>query len=426
MKHTPHLQSLICSSLRQEIQKATGCTEIAAAALVAAKAAETLGLPPTTLRLSVSPNIYKNGAFAGVPGMPVPGFKSAVSLGSVLAKSSQGLNLLDSVSSHEIANAKQFMNNIDIDVRFAPSPHAIYLHCDAQSGSTKASATILGSHDYFTNITQNGVQIYSQPIPQSVHDSHCIQNIPIRDLLSCTLGIPLSKLEVLRDAANINSDVCPPHRIPEHQKIARALHAIAESSPNCAAKAAQALAGSASEARMTGSTTPVIALCGSGNHGLANFLGVLGVAQSLGSSPDMTLRALAISSIVTIAIKAHTGKLTAFCGCAIAPATGLAAATVYLLGGKSKIMENAMNSVIATFAGMLCDGAKTSCAFKVSAVVGAAVDMARMAMQGAFVPEGSGILGDDIDETLTNLAILNSRGMIATEEVVLSMIQPQS
>jgi len=177
---------------------------------------------------------------------------------------------------------------------------------------------------------------------------------------------------------------------------------------------------------MAGLPVPVAAITGSGNHGIANFLGVWGYALAIGADRERIARALAISSLVTIAIKAHTGKLTAFCGCAIAPATGLAAAAAYLMGGDAATQAHAMQSVIGTFAGMLCDGAKPSCAFKVATVVGAAIDLAALAVAGAYVPDGDGIVGASVDRSFANLGRLNDPGMRATEQVVLDIIAGSS
>ena len=175
---------------------------------------------------------------------------------------------------------------------------------------------------------------------------------------------------------------------------------------------------------MTGLPVTVAVIAGSGNHGIANFLGVLGVAHARGANRNALAHALAIASTVTVCIKAHTGRLTAFCGCgcAIAPATGVAAATVFLKGGDIDAMEHAMQSVISTFAGMICDGAKVSCAFKVATVVGAAVDLGILAMEGAYIPDGNGILGNGIDRSFANLAALNDQGLRETETTVLRLI----
>ncbi len=239
-------------------------------------------------------------------------------------------------------------------------------------------------------------------------------------MLRTVLALPPTAFDFLVAAAEDNATAARAAQ-DGHAPLAAALQRGNAAAPSPRATA-QSLAGAASEARMTGLLVPLPAIAGSGNHGIANFLGVLGVAHALGANRDALAHALAIASTVTVCIKAHTGRLTAFCGCAIAPATGVAAATVFLKGGDIDAMEHAMKSVIGTFAGMICDGAKVSCAFKVATVVGAAVDLGILAMEGAYIPDGDGILGDGIDRSFANLAALNDQGLRKTETTVLRLI----
>jgi len=415
------LSSDLCEHLRQETQKATGCTEIAASSLVVAKAVEVLGRPATSIELIVSPGVYKNGSHAGVPGMKKPGLKSAAALGAVLASAESGLNILDSVDAATTQAAEEFLNQNTISAIFTETDDALFFCAKATEGKDTAIAVISGAHSHFSKIILNETVILDAPYVRPTASTFSITETPVAILLKALNDIPISDLEFLYEAAEINAKASDVHLKGNTSKLGHAL-AIKSQKEKTHTSAAQAISGSASEARMTGSTSPIVAITGSGNHGITNFLGVYGLAQSLKVSRDETIRALAISSLITSVIKAHTGKITAFCGCSIAPATGLAAASVYLQGGNIETMEHAMQSVIGTFAGMLCDGAKTSCAYKVSTVVGGAVDLAELALSGAYVPDGDGILGDTIDETFANLALLNNTGMRQTELLVLKMI----
>lgn len=204
-----------------------------------------------------------------------------------------------------------------------------------------------------------------------------------------------------------------------------ALRALTQGQASCAAMAGkvQTMTAAASEARMRGFPVPVYALSGSGNHGITAFVGIDIVAEELGADDERRCRALALASLLAIYVKAQTGRLTSYCGCAIAPATGVAAATVYLLNGSVEAIVQAMQSVIGTFSGMLCDGAKLSCAYKVSTVAAAAVQFAHLALRDAFVPCGDGIVGRTIEETIRNLGILNNPGMRETDRVILGLLQ---
>jgi L-cysteine desulfidase len=165
-----------------------------------------------------------------------------------------------------------------------------------------------------------------------------------------------------------------------------------------------------------------MAITGSGNHGITNFLGIYALAKELGVHDDALAKALAISSIITIYIKGCIKRTTAFCGCAIASATGIAAGSVYLLGGDFEDMGHAMQSVIGTFSGMLCDGAKESCAYKMSTATSAAIQFAYLALDGAYVPPRDGVVGNTIEETFENLSTLNDQSLTQTAKIVIEII----
>ncbi len=408
--------------LRAEIRRATGCTEVAAAALAAAHAVGALGRPAEHLHLSVSPNVYKNGVHVAVPGTPFRGLAAAAAIGAEIGDPSTGLEILDAADATVVEAAGLAVASGAVRVSFSAEDEPLLLRAAASAGNDVAVAVIAGAHDRLAEVRRNDRVVFKAlPLRDDAEDDlPDLRDVPVARMLATVDRIPVADLEFLMDAARLNADAARAGREAEG-RLGLALDARAAEAPSPRA-AAQAWAGAASEARMGGLPVPVAAITGSGNHGIANFLGVWGYAQAVGASHDRTVRALAIASLVTIAIKAHTGKLTAFCGCAIAPATGLAAAAAYLMGGDAATQANAMQTVIGTFAGMLCDGAKGSCAFKVAAVVGAAVDIAGLAVAGAHVAAGDGIVGATVDRSFANLARLNDPGMRGTEQAVLDII----
>ena len=174
---------------------------------------------------------------------------------------------------------------------------------------------------------------------------------------------------------------------------------------------------------MQGLIVPIMAIAGSGNHGITNFIGVKVVADELGADTLTTARALCISSMITVYIKGYVKRMTAFCGCSIAAATGVAAACVYLLGGSFEQGVVAMQSLIGTLGGMFCDGAKESCALKLSTAAMMAVQFAYMAVDGVGLPAGVGVIGNTIEDTFYNLGQLNNPGMVETDRVIVKLIE---
>lgn len=413
--------------LRSEIRLATGCTEIGAAALAAAKAAEELGRSPERLTLTVSPNIYKNAAMAGVPGTPLKGLAAAGALGAVIGRAGQGLAVLNAVDADVLAGARRLLDGGAVSVVCdGASRETVFVRADAEAAGTRTRAVIQGAHDHFVEVRRDDAVIFRDEAPRNGCDhAGLLRAVPVSELLALVDAMPANALEFLLDATGTNLKAAEADLKAAKSRLGPALQRRLEEGGGIAAARARAqwLSGAAAEARMSGALVPVMSITGSGNHGIANFLGVYGFAEGLGASRERIARALAIASIVTVCVKAYTGKLTAFCGCAIAPATGLAAAAVDLLGGSPATREHAMQTVIGTFAGMLCDGAKESCAFKVAAAVGAAVDIAVLAVDGAYAPDGNGVVGTGIDETFARLARLNDPGMRETEKVVLDFIR---
>jgi L-cysteine desulfidase len=173
---------------------------------------------------------------------------------------------------------------------------------------------------------------------------------------------------------------------------------------------------------MSGMRVPIIAIAGSGNHGIVNFLGPLAVAQAVGASEEQLARALAISSTVTVYIKGFIQRMTAFCGCAVAASPGVAASATHLLGGNWDAMTRAMHSVIGALAGMVCDGAKESCAYKISMATATAIQSAYLAAEGVGVESQMGVVGADIEATIRNLGALNNPGMVETDRFLLDLI----
>lgn len=416
--------------LRSEIRPAMGCTEIGAAALVAAKAGEILGAVPDTLRMLVSPNVYKNGISVAIPGTPLKGLAHASALGALIQQSHLGLNILNGANGSNAAEAARLVRSGRFSVEFDPkAPDPVFLRAEATAEGHSASVTICRKHSRIIEIRRDGAVLPSDAASAHEDDDALslsrLADARVRDLIQDVLAMDTSALDFLLEAARTNREAAKTDFETSGSTLGPALRALTQGQASCAAMAGkvQTMTAAASEARMRGFPVPVYALSGSGNHGITAFVGIDIVAEELGVDDERRCRALALASLLAIYVKARTGRLTSYCGCAIAPATGVAAATVYLLDGSVEAMVQAMQSVIGTFSGMLCDGAKLSCAYKVSTVAAAAVQFAQLALCDAFVRCGDGIVGRTIEETVRNLGILNNPGMKETDRVILGLLQ---
>jgi L-cysteine desulfidase len=416
--------------LQDEIGPAMGCTELGAAALAAAKAAEVLGTAPERLTLTVSPNVYKNGVNVGIPGTALKGLAYAAALGALIRRSDLGLNVLDGVTSRLADEAKSLVDKGCVSAGFDPdASDPVFVRAEAVRDGHTASATIRQRHSRFVDIRLDGVPQMAQAaaVDADAEEGSLarLAAVPVRDLIRSTLALNASSLRFLLDAARTNRQAALTGFENKQSTLGPALRNAAASNGvrDTVVENVQLMTAAASEARMRGLPVPVYSLSGSGNHGITALLSVFVVAEELGADEEHMCRALALASLLAVYVKAQTGRLTSYCGCAIAPATGVAAATVYLKNGSVEAMIHAMQSVIGTFSGMLCDGAKLSCAYKVSTVASTAVQFAQLALAGAFVPKGDGIVGEEIEDTIRNLGILNDPGMKETDRVVLGLLR---
>lgn len=189
---------------------------------------------------------------------------------------------------------------------------------------------------------------------------------------------------------------------------------------------AKILTAGASDARMSGENVQVMSSAGSGNHGITATMPVYAVAKKLNLSDEKLARAIALSHLITVYIKIHTGNLSALCGCAVAAATGASAAITWLMDGNNEIIASAMKNIIANITGMICDGGKVGCALKLSTAAAVAVESSLLAQKGIVVPDTNGIIADTIEQTVHNLGEVSMPGMIHTDKVILDVMMAKN
>lgn len=417
--------STLTRILQAEIQRATGCTEAASIAYATARAVQELGGPAESIEVALSPNMYKNAILVGIPGTGLRGARAAAAAGAVYPHPEHRLEILEHITAAHRAEVQTWLDGDRIQVTCLEDAEGVYARVTASGPSGKASAVIAGAHDHLAEVRRGG-QVVFQDAAQTAECQLSLLQYPLRQVIQAVLDEDPETSSFLLDGVQLNRAMAEEGLRHGASRLSQGIGSIAGSGASGLSTAmfeVQRLTSAASEARMTGLDRPVMAITGSGNHGITHFLGVYALAEHLGASREQLLRALAISAAITVYIKEITGKMTAFCGCAIAPATGLAAAAVHLLGGGWEQMTLAMQTVVGTFAGLLCDGAKESCAYKVSTAAGAAVEFAHLAMQGVGIPPVNGIVGPEIEATLRSLGELNRQGMRETDRVVIRLIE---
>ncbi|MGI6437545.1 MAG: serine dehydratase subunit alpha family protein [Sphaerochaeta sp.] len=414
------------SVLQREMRVAMGCTEPAAAALCAARASELLGENPVRLHVSTSGEMLKNAMGVGIPNTALKGLKAAVALGAAIADIQAGLNILSTIDEAVISKAEGFPVSLTI-VKDVPS---LYIQVEAVGLNHFARATISGEHERFSELVKDEEVLLSLPLDgcsatlEEV-DEVILSKSTLADILSWVEEAPPEAHALVLNALETNLSIARHSLESEYGlTVGKTIFTDCEKelqSLDQAFKRGSALAAAASDARMAGCPLPVVINSGSGNQGITLTVPLAPVAEHLRSSDEELARALLVGQLVGLSLTAHKSRLSALCG-AFTAAIGTACSLVYLLGGSQKQMDMAFNTMVGNLTGIICDGAKGTCALKIYSCVEAAHLAVKLALKGVGADGKSGIVGMSSQESIDFLARLMKEGMGKTEETILSIM----
>lgn len=422
---------LVCLSLlKKEVCPALGCTEPIAVALAVARAVEELGTFPSLIEIEVSANILKNGMGVGIPGTGMVGLDIAAALGAVSGKSKYGLEVLQDATKECTERAKKVVDDQIVKISITSESHKLYIKAKVSHQSHTASAQIIHCHDNIVSVEKDGVVTFSanastnQCAGKSDTTDKDARTTTIKEIYTFADSVDFSQIEFILESAKLNLALAN-----EGMKCNYGLN-VGKTVANKRLKYifgdgimshAMSLSAAASDARMAGSLLPAMSNSGSGNQGITVTLPVVAVAQKIGASDEKLARALALSHLVAIHIKGYLGRLSALCGCVVA-SSGASCGIIYLLGGNYNQTTYAIKNMVGNVTGMVCDGAKTGCALKVSSGVASAVQSAVLAMENHCISQNDGIIDSCIEQTIKNLAEVGSLGMEHTDKVMLDIM----
>lgn len=414
--------------MQHEVVPATGCTEPGAVALCVAKAVETLGCEPSAIRLRLSKNVFKNAMGVGIPGTGMIGLPIAVAMAVVHGDSKRGLEVLTMPEAY-VEEAKQWLaNNADrIDISVKECCDKLYVECSVENEGHLAVAVIAKRHTNFVFLSHDGKVLldHKQGLfqeqdndddPQEDNKQHV--ELTARMVYDYATTAPLDELDWLRETVEYNNAAS------ECGLEGMGLHTgqiLMEQARGDMVHTVVARTVAASDARMDGCTKPVYSNSGSGNQGICCTLPVYYYGKARGCSDEQILRALAMSHLMSIYIKRGIGRLSALCG--IVNATmGVSAALTYLEGGSFEQTGYALKNMINTIAGMVCDGAKPSCALKMSVGLYSAFVCSELAVHCRVVDCTDGLSESDLDCSIRNLGRLGKEGMNQTDDCILDIM----
>ena len=415
----------IIALVKREVVPAIGCTEPIAVALCVAKATETLGRRPEKITVLLSANILKNAMGVGIPGTGMIGLPIAVALGALVGKSVYQLEVLKDSTPQAVEEGKQFMAEKRIHIDLKPGiEEKLYIEVCCEAGTDKAVAIIAGGHTTFVYVARNEDVLLNKQKAASEETSEQVPELNLRKVYDFAMTAPLDEIRFILETARLNKAAAERsfegdygHGLGkmlrgnyEHKIMGDSVfsHILSYTSGAC-------------DARMAGAMIPVMSNSGSGNQGISATVPVVVYAEENGKSEEELIRALMLSHLTVIYIKENLGRLSALCGCVVA-ATGSSCAITWLMGGTFEQICFAVQNMIANLTGMICDGAKPSCALKVTTGVSTAVLSAIMAMENRCVTSVEGIIDQDVDQSIRNLTKIGSRGMNETDRLVLDIM----
>lgn len=424
------IRERIISLVNKEVVPAIGCTEPMAVALCTAKAATTLGRRPERIEVFLSPNMLKNAMGVGIPGTGMIGLPIAVSLGALIGKPEYELEVLKDLTPATLEQGKRYINDADIDIKLKQgNGDKLYIEVVCRAGSNMAMAIISGSHTHFVYVERNGeVVLDNRGGHGGADEEEDDIQLNFRLVYDFATTAPLDEISFILKTKEYN--------------MKAAEESIKGNYGHCLGKTMDrplshgifgdnifshiiSRTASACDARMGGAMIPVMSNSGSGNQGICATNPVVVYAMENENTEEELIRALMLSHLTAIYIKQSLGKLSALCGCVVA-STGSSCGITYLMGGDYTRICNSVKNMVANLTGMICDGAKPSCALKISSGVSTALLSALLSMEGKCVTSAEGIVDDDVDKCIHNLTSIGADAMRATDDMVLDIMTHKS
>lgn len=418
--------------VRHWVVPAVGCTEPICVALAAAKAASVLGGRPEKVTARLSANILKNAMGVGIPATGMVGLPIAIALGVLVGDPADELEVLKKVTPQDVEAGKAYIDEGRILIQLAEdAPEKLYVDVTVNNAEGEARVVIAREHTNFVLVTKDGETLLERSLGHSDADAksdsvNCddYSDLTFERVYEYATTTPLEEIDFIKEAARLNEEASNlslrgnyGHRLGKAltRPLGRGImgesifsHILSSTSLAC-------------DARMAGAMIPVMSNSGSGNQGICATNPVTVFARENHNTDEELTRALMLSHLTAIYIKLHLGTLSALCGCVVA-STGSSCGITYLMGGNYRQVTYAIQNMIANLTGMICDGAKPSCALKLTSGVSTAVLSAMLAMQDEHVTSVEGIIDDDVDKSIRNLVSIGADAMVETDRCVLDIM----
>ncbi len=409
--------------LEEELIPAMGCTEPIALAYASAKAKEILGTAPEKITAKCSGNIIKNVRCVRIPNSGgMTGIEAACTLGALCGDVMRGMEVLEAVTKEGLSDAVEFIKDGNCSVEYLESHIPLHFIITLESGENSAEVEVRHSHTNIVRIAKNGENIFVAEDLEEETVAADRSGLGVENIFDFANEVELSAIEpFVKKQIEYNMAIAK-EGMKGGYGIAIGKEML-EIYPEHVFTKMKAYAAAASEARMDGCSMPVIITSGSGNQGLASSVPVIVYAREKGIPEERMYRSIIFSSLLTVFQKEYIGKLSAFCG-AVSASCAAGAAITYMVGGTIEQIKDTIDNTMADIPGIICDGAKSSCAAKIASALDASLFAHVLAMKGKVYAANTGILRSDAGKTIRSVGHIGKIGMKQTDsEIVKIMIE---
>ena len=413
--------------IKSDMKPALGVTEPGAIAFAVSTAKAHIKGTVKRVGLRLNSGMYKNAFTCGIPGTSEVGNYYAAALGAVAADPKKGLECLEGIGKAEEEAAGEMIKEGMISVSMSSITSRIFIEATVTGETSEAVVTIQDAHTNITKITENGTVVFekeAKAAQESKEDTPLIHQYTLAQMVEYVNTVSAQELDFIKEAYKVNYEL-----LQEGLKSPKTTYGPYLLKKNGGVlvsederKTASLFCNGAIEARVIGLSKPAMSITGSGAHGIIATMPLYAVYKINNYTDEQLLRATALSYLVCMYIKEYSGKLSAFCGCAIAAGTGMACALAWLKGAGAETMEKVINNMASSITGMICDGGNQGCAMKGIVAVDAAFDSVELAMDGVYIYNAHGINGTTPEETMHNMGLIASPGMTGTEKTIVDIL----
>lgn len=413
--------------IKSDMKPALGVTEPGAIAFAVSTAKAHIKGTVKRVGLRLNSGMYKNAFTCGIPGTSEVGNYYAAALGAVAADPKKGLECLEGIGKAEEEAAGEMIKAGMISVSMSSITSRIFIEATVTGETSEAVVTIQDAHTNITKITENGTVVFekeAKAAQESKEATPLIHQYTLAQMVEYVNTVSAQELDFIKEAYKVNYEL-----LQEGLKSPKTTYGPYLLKKNGGVlvsederKTASLFCNGAIEARVIGLSKPAMSITGSGAHGIIATMPLYAVYKINNYTDEQLLRATALSYLVCMYIKEYSGKLSAFCGCAIAAGTGMACALAWLKGAGAETMEKVINNMASSITGMICDGGNQGCTMKGIVAVDAAFDSVELAIDDVYIYNAHGINGATPEETMHNMGLIASPGMTGTEKTIVDIL----